>query len=163
MELDGIVFERATSSDTDGCLHIIHRCVREVVSRYYEPWQVERFIQGFTAEWLSDIIATRHFYSVKRGVEIVGMGGVSRDVSQERQSYLTAIFINPDYQRMGIGRKLITFLEQDEWCLESNLIEVPSSKAGHEFYHKLGYAYRTNPPVFKEDGSTIMYKYKELN
>ena len=59
-----------------------------------------------------------------------------------------------------IGKKLIRFLEQDEWCLNSNLIEIPSSKSSHGFYHKLGYEYRTYPLIFKEDGSTIIYKYK---
>jgi len=87
------------------------------------------------------------------------MGAVSRDTSQENQSYFTAIFINPDCHKMGIGKRLIKFLEKDEWCLNSNLIEIPSSKSSHGFYHKLGYEYRTNPPIFKEDGSTIMYKY----
>lgn len=68
--------------------------------------------------------------------------------------------MNPDYHKMGIGKKLIRYLEQDEWCIKSNLIEIPSSKCSHKFYYKLGYEYRTNPPIFKEDGSTIMYKYK---
>lgn len=162
MELDAnkITFEKATLSDIDKLLHIIHRCVKEVNSKDYEPCQVERFLNEFTTEWLKDIILNRHFYSVKYNGVIIGMGGISRDTSQESQSYFTAIFINPDYHKMRIGTKLIGFLEQDEWCLKSNLIEIPSSKSSHEFYHKLGYKYRTNPPVFKEDGSTIMYKYK---
>ena len=43
----------------------------------------------------------------------------------------------------------------------SNLIEIPSSKSSHGFYHKLGYEYYSNPPVFNEqDGSAIMYKCK---
>ncbi|MGN1113838.1 MAG: GNAT family N-acetyltransferase [Oscillospiraceae bacterium] len=67
--------------------------------------------------------------------------GVSRDSSQEKQSYFTAIFVNSDYRGKGIGRALIRFLEQDEWCLDSDIIEVPSSKSSHGFYHKLGYEY----------------------
>ena len=87
------------------------------------------------------------------------MGGVRQDLSQKKQSYLTAIFVSPDYHRRGVGRELVNFLEQDEWCLDSNLIEIPSSKSSHEFYHKLGYEYRSIPPVFNEnDGSTIMFK-----
>lgn len=74
-------------------------------------------------------------------------------------NYFTAIFVNPDYHGKGVGKSLIRFLEQDEWCLDSQLIEIPSSKSSHGFYHKLGYEYRSFPPVFKEDGSTIMYKY----
>ena len=51
------------------------------------------------------------------------------------------------------------FLEKDEWCLDSNLIEIPSSKSSHGFYYKCGYSYREYPPAFK-DGTTIMYKEK---
>ena len=92
--------------------------------------------------------------------QLIACGGVSRDLSQEKQSYFTAIFVNPDYRGMNVGKSLIRFLEQDEWCLDSDLIEVPSSKSSHEFYHKLGYDYRIYPPVFSdEDGATIMYKY----
>jgi len=159
-DLNKIVFEKATLSDVDKMLPIIHRCMKEVNYKDYEPCQFEKILNGFTTEWLSDIVINRHFYSVKYNGEIIGTGGISRDTSQEKQSYYTAIFINPDYQKMGIGKKLIKFLEQDEWCLDSNLIEIPSSKSSHEFYHKLGYEYRTNPPIFKEDGSTIMYKYR---
>ena len=158
--INKIVFEKASLSDVNNLLHIIHRCVKEVNSKDYEPWETEKFLNGFTSEWLSDIILNRHFFSVKYNGEVIGMGGVSRDTSQESQSYFTAIFINPDYRNMGIGKNLIKFLEQDEWCLNSSLIEIPSSKSSHGFYHKLGYEYRTNPPIFKEDGSTIMYKYK---
>lgn len=162
MELDvnKIVFEKATLSDVDKLLYIIHRCVREVNSKDYEPYEIEEFLKGFNKERISNSILNRHCYIVRYNEEIIGMGTVNRDLSQESQSYFTTIFINPDYHKMGIGKKLIRFLEQDEWCLESNLTEIPSSKSSHEFYHKLGYEYRTNPPVFKEDGSTIMYKYK---
>lgn len=65
----------------------------------------------------------------------------------------------PDYHGKGIGKRLVQFLERDEWCLCSNLIEIPSSKSSHGFYYKCGYKYRNYPPVFSEaDGSTIMYK-----
>lgn len=159
-DINRIVFERATLGDVDKLLYIIHRCLKEVNSRDYESLEIEKFLKGFNREHLSNSIFTKHFYSVKYIEEIVGMGAVNQDKSQENQSYFTAIFINPDYHKIGIGKKLVKFLEQDEWCLNSDLIEIPSSKSSHEFYHKLGYDYRTNPPIFKEDGSTIMYKYK---
>lgn len=141
-------------------LGMIHRCMNEVNYRDYEYEQFQKYLTSFTTEWLEDIIITRHYYEVLYQNQIIACGGVSRDSSQEKQSYFTAIFVNPDYRGKGIGRVLIKYLEQDEWCLDSNLIEVPSSKSSHEFYHKLGYEYRTYPPVFSQsDGSTIMYKY----
>lgn len=138
-------------------LDIIQRCVLEINFVDYTLTQIQELLNGFTAEWLEDIINTRHYYEIWYGGTIVACGGVSRDYNQEKQSYLTAIFVNPDYHGKGIGRKLIQFLERDEWCLDSNLIEIPSSKSSHEFYYKCGYSYRNYPPVFK-DGTTIMYK-----
>ena len=159
-DTNNIVFEKATLNDVDTLLYIIHRCVKEVNSKDYEPYEIEKHLKEFNADWLSHYITNIHFYTIQYNGEIIGMGAVNRDTSQENQSYFSAIFINPDYHKLGIGKKLIRFLEQDEWCLDSNLIEIPSSKSAHKFYNKLGYEYRTNPPVFKEDGSTIMYKYR---
>lgn len=92
--------------------------------------------------------------------KIVACGGVSRDESQEGQCYFTAVFVNPDFRKKGIGTKLVKFLETDEWSLNSRLTEIPSSKSAHTFYRTCGYNYRSYPPVF-QDGTTIMYKDSE--
>ena len=59
-------------------------------------------MNGFNTENLTHSILNRHFYSVECNGEIIGMGAVNRDTSQENQSYFTTIFINPDYHKMGI-------------------------------------------------------------
>lgn len=159
MNLDNLLFTRAKTENVKEMLTIIHRCMNEVNCKDYSEQEFQKYLNGFTEEWLTDIINIRHYYEAWHDGKIIACGGVSRDPTQERQSYFTAIFVNPDYRGKGIGRKLISFLETDEWCLDSDLIEVPSSKSSHEFYYKCGYKYRTYPPVFSEaDGSTIMYK-----
>lgn len=159
MDLNQLQFKRANINHVGELLVIIHRCMKEVNYKDYTADQFAKYLASFTENWLIDIINTRHYYEVWYQGNIIACGGVSRDYSQEKQSYFTAIFVNPDYQGKGIGRKLIQFLEKDEWCLSSNLIEIPSSKSSHAFYCKCGYKYRNNPPIFnEEDGSTIMYK-----
>lgn len=159
IDLNLLEFKRADTDNANTILHIIHRCMNEVNYKDYSPGDFQRFLANFTLDWISDIIQTRHYYEVWYLGKLIACGGVSRDLSQEKQSYFTAIFVNPDYRGQGIGRALVQFLEQDEWCLDSNLIEIPSSKSSHAFYVKCGYKYRTIPPVFKEeDGSTILYK-----
>ena len=162
-DIDKVFIEKANLDDIDKMILIIHRCLREVNCKDYTYYELERFISEFNVEYLRDIISNRHIYCVKYCGEIIGMGGVNRDLSQEGQSYLTSLFINPDYHKLGIGKKLVCFLEnEDVWCLDSSLIEIPSSKSSHKFYYKLGYKYRSYPPIFKDDGSTIMYKEKGL-
>ena len=159
IDLDRVFFKRADIKNVTELLVIIHRCMNEVNYKDYAQPELKKILEGFTSEWLIDIINTRHYYEAWYQGRIIACGGVSRDYSQERQCYFTAIFVNPDYQRKGVGRKLVRFLEKDEWCLRSDLIEIPSSKSSHEFYCKCGYKYRNYPPIFsKTDGTTIMYR-----
>lgn len=161
MELKKLKYKRAQFDDIDTLLNIIHRCMKEVNYKDYTIEQFQKYLAAFTQEWLKDIIENRHYYEVWYENKIIACGGVSRDYSQENQSYFTAIFVNPDYRSLGVGKELIYYLESDEWCQDSTLIEVPSSKSSHGFYHKLGYEYKNIPPIFnEEDGSTIMFKNK---
>ncbi|ERK30839.1 GNAT family N-acetyltransferase [Clostridium intestinale] len=162
MNLKDINYKRASVENVYAILNIIVRCMKEVNYKDYTNEQFNKYLSMFTKEWLTNIITTRHYYEAWYDGEIIAAGGVSRDYRQDKQSYFTAIFVNPDFHGLGVGKDLILFLEQDEWCLDSNLIEIPSSKSSHGFYYKLGYQYRTNPPIFNEDdGSTIMYKYRQ--
>lgn len=162
MKLEKLEYRRAQSENIDKMLNIIHRCMKEVNYKDYTLEQFHKYLAAFTQEWLKDIIENRHYYEVWYENEIIACGGVSRDYSQKKQSYFTAIFVNPDYRGLGVGKELVHYLESDEWCRDSDLIEVPSSKSSHGFYYKLGYKYRTVPPIFnEEDGSTIMFKIKQ--
>ncbi|WP_242954001.1 GNAT family N-acetyltransferase [Clostridium puniceum] len=157
-------YKRADVKNINIMLETIQRCMKEVNYIDYNESEFEKYLGTFTTNWLKNISETRHYYEVWYDNKIIACVGVSRDYSQEKQSYFTVIFVNPDYRGIGVGRELVNHLELDEWYLDSNLIEIPSSKSSHKFYYKLRYEYRTYPPVFnKDDGSTIMYKYKKDN
>lgn len=161
MHLAELVFKRAEKNNIPLILNIIHRCLNEVNYIDLCTIELQKYLKDFNTEWLSEVITKRHYYEVWYRCQIIACGGVSKDLTQDSQSYITAIFVNPDYHGKGVGTSLITFIENDEWCLDSEIIEIPSSKSSHKFYHKLGYEYRSYPPVFnKKDGSTIMYKYR---
>ena len=56
--------------------------------------------------------------------------------------YLRSLYLLPEYQGRGIGRKIIETLEADEYALRSKRIDLPASITGRDFYLKFGYAYK---------------------
>lgn len=157
IDMNYLSFVKAKKANVNKMLDIIRRCVLEINAVDYTQNQIKDLLDSFTADWLENIIDTRHYYEAWYKDKIVACGGVSRDDSQEKQCYFTDIFVNPDFCKKGIGKKMVEFLENDEWCLDSKLIEIPSSKSAHKFYYKCGYCYRDYPPIFR-NGTTIMYK-----
>lgn len=160
IDINKIIFEKATLNEVDKLVDIIHRCILEVNSKDYDSYDIDKFLAEINNEKISSSIINKHFYVAKYYDEIIGMGAVARDYSKESQSYFTSIFVNPNYHKMGIGKTIVKFLEKDEWCLDSKLIEIPASKTAVVFYQKLGCECYTYPPQFKTDGSTIMYKWR---
>ena len=112
IDINKIVFEKATLDEVDELVNVIHRCMREVNSKDYEWSDINRFLLEINSEKISLSIINKHFYVAKYNGDIIGMGAVARDKSQESQCYFTTIFIKPNYHRMGVGRKIRIFGER---------------------------------------------------
>ena len=64
MDLEQLLFTRADIKNVSELLAIIHRCMNEVNYKDYAPHEFEKYLANFTADWLIDIINTRHYYEV---------------------------------------------------------------------------------------------------
>lgn len=60
------------------------------------------------------------------------MGKINYPRDDESSLYTT--FALPEYQGKGIGRKIVETLEQDEYCLRTKRVKIPSSITAVEFY-----------------------------
>ena len=83
-----------------------------------------------------------HFYVAEAEGRIVGCAAIGPFWDSLTESCLFTVFVLPDMQGHGIGRKLIETLEADEYGLRAERIEVPASITAHEFYHRMGYEYK---------------------
>ena len=75
-----------------------------------------------------------HFYVAEEGGDIIGCGAIGPYWGSETESSLFTIFVLPEYQGMGIGRKIIETLEQDEYFFRAKRVEVPASITAVNFY-----------------------------
>ena len=74
-----------------------------------------------------------HFYVVCDNDKIIGCGAIGPYWDKEDESSLFTIFVLPDYQGKGVGRRIIQTLEQDEYFLRAKRIEIPASITGTPF------------------------------
>ncbi|MBQ9483242.1 MAG: GNAT family N-acetyltransferase, partial [Ruminiclostridium sp.] len=100
-----------------------------------------------------------HMYVVCEGDRIIGTGGIAGYWGSLTESILLTIFVLPEYQKKGVGRKKIETLEKDEYFLRAKRIEIPASLTAVDFYRKMGYDYK-NGNTESEDG--LMYRLEKF-
>ena len=130
------------NSDAENVSAMIIRTERITNSKdYSEEWinALEKRAQP------SDILERAgwtHFYVAEENDTIIGCGAIGSYWGSEAESSLFNIFVLPEYQGKGIGRKIVETLEQDEYFLRAKRVEVPASITAVNFYRKLGYDYK---------------------
>ncbi len=67
------------------------------------------------------------------------------------------IFTDPDVRNMGLGKKVIEVLEQDEYAKIVEKTELNSSLSAYNFYRKLGYSCKDDMYQIEVDESTNTY------
>ena len=61
----------------------------------------------------------------------------------------------------GIGSAIINALEQDEYFLRANRIEIPSSITAAKFYQKMGYGFKSGM-IPDDEGIISMEKFRNV-
>jgi GNAT superfamily N-acetyltransferase len=75
---------------------------------------------------------------------------------------LLTIFVLPEYQRKGIGSRIVRALEADEYFLRASRIEIPASITACEFYIKMGYCFKDGKKALDDEGLYKMEKFRDF-
>ena len=137
-----ITARRFERSDAEAVSRVITRTMQISNSKDYPPEELDSLIAQFTPEGVIQRASWTHFYVFCDGEEIVGCGAIGSYWGSETESSLFTIFVLPEYQGRGVGRKIVETLEADEYALRATRIEIPASITGCQFYRKLGYDYK---------------------
>lgn len=135
------------------CEMVIRACKYSDFSNFYPP----KYFYC-TYDEVKEKAENGHFYIVKDYDEIVGCGGISSYFGSLTESCLFMIFVEPSSQRKGIGRKIVEFLENDEYAQRAYRIEIHAAISAIPFYRKLGYEHK-NGDLFYEDGHFDLEKF----
>ena len=121
---------------------LIVKTLREVNSQDYSMEYIETIILRSQPEDVLKRAEWTHFYVVCDADKIVGCGAIGPYWDHDNESCLFSIFVLPEYQGKGIGRKIIETLEQDAFFLRARRIEIPASITATPFYLKMGYTFK---------------------
>jgi GNAT superfamily N-acetyltransferase len=128
--------------DAGETAQVIADTLRTSNRRDYAAEYIEANIASHSAEVLIERARNGHMYVVCDGAKIIGCGAIAGYWGSLTESILLTIFVLPEYQGRGIGRRIIETLEQDEYFLRASRIEIPASITAVECYRKMGYDYK---------------------
>ena len=133
---------RFQNSDAEEVSRLIIKTLRTTNIKDYSVDYIENDVRKFAPDDVVERASWTHFYVVEDNKIIVGCGAIGSYWGKEDESSLFNIFVLPEYQGKGIGRKIIETLEKDEYFFRAKRIEIPASITACEFYKKMGYTYK---------------------
>lgn len=129
-----IEIRKATDADVVALSGLIRRTIRVSNSKDYDQQSIDLLCSNFEPEQVAKRIVNEHILLCFVGVDLIGTAGLRRD-------YLRSMFIEPTYQRQGLGKALVANIEEIARQNVISEIMVHSSVTARKFYETLGYEF----------------------
>ena len=151
---------RFEEKDAQEVSALIAKTLRTTNIRDYSSEFIENEVNTLTPAYIAWRASWTHFYVACDGEKIIACGAIGPYWGSETESSLFTIFVLPEYQGKGVGRRIVKTLEQDEFALRAKRIEIPASVTACEFYRKLGYDFKNGVNTQEEEGLFRLEKYR---
>lgn len=151
---------RFEKTDAEEVSALIVTTLRTTNIKDYSTEYIENEVNVLQPNNILERASWMHFYVVCDDEKIVGCGAIGPYWGKENESSLFTIFVLPEYQGKGIGRTIIETLEQDEYFLRADRVEIPASITGTPFYRKMGYDYKNGITTPDEEGLLRLEKHR---
>ena len=151
---------RFQNEDANGLADVIASTLRTTNIKDYSPEYIENDISFLRAENLIERSKWMNIYVVCDDKKIIGCGAIGPYWGKEDESSIFTVFVLPEYQGNGIGRKIFETLEQDEYFLRAKRIEIPASITAVNFYRKMGYDFKNGITEVDEEQLYHLEKFR---
>jgi len=120
----------------------------------YSPAEIEAFL-GYLGTYDPTLIDDGSYYVIELQGQVIASGGWSErlphpsesDAERLRQQFslspnsakIRSIFVHPRYARLGLGSRIVEFVESEAMAAGHRLLELWATLTGVPLYRKLGY------------------------
>ena len=162
-----IKVRRFQQGDEGRICEVIRKDILAEMINDYPVEIIDKLVETLNEELIVRRSNKFHTYVVTDDDKIIGVGTIGPYWNSKVESSFFNIFRDPDYNKKGIGRKIIETLEQDEYFKNADRVEIPASITAVEFYKHFGYGFkRTNEVIgyiSNEDGEYKLEKYPKIS
>lgn len=151
---------RFQTRDAEEVSALIATTLRITNIKDYSLEYIENNIKVLQPQNILERASWTHFYVACDHNKIIGCGAIGPYWDKVDESSLFTIFVLPEYQGKGFGRRMIQTLEQDEYFLRAKRIEIPASITGTPFYRKMGYDYKNGITEPDTEGLLRLEKFR---
>ena len=147
-------------ADAEEVSALIAKTLRTTNGKDYSSEFIENEIKALQPQMILERASWTHFYVFCEDEKIVGCGAIGPFWGKTDESSLFTIFVLPEYQGRGIGKRMIQTLEEDEYFLRARRIEIPASITATPFYRKMGYDYKNGITAPDAEGLLRLEKFR---
>lgn len=124
---------QARKADADAISDVIVQALRLSNAADYPPQVIERVAANFDAAGVRALMASREVFVALDGARVVATASLAGDV-------VRSVFVLPGRQGHGLGKALMTHVEDVARAAGVQQLRVPASLTAVPFYKALGYA-----------------------
>lgn len=134
MDFENIIIRKFKNTDSSNVCEIIKKNLIEINSKDYPQEIINDMCNLYIPEYMIEKSKKRDIYVAELNGELIGTASFEDNV-------IYTVFVNTNYHKRGIGRKLISFIEESAKKNSINLIQLSASLTSLNFYYSLGYKY----------------------
>lgn len=151
---------RFREEDAEAVSALVIKTLRISNVKDYTPELMEEVVKSQQPQNVLERAGWTHFYVAEEGGELIGCGAIGPYWGKTDESSLFTIFVLPEWQGKGVGRRIIETLEQDEFFLRAKRIEIPASITAVDFYRRMGYDYKNGAAEVDDEGMYRLEKFR---
>ena len=151
---------RFREEDAEAVSALVIKTLRISNVKDYTPELMEEVVKSQQPQNVLERAGGTHFYVAEENGELIGCGAIGPYWGRQDESSLFTIFVLPEWQGKGIGRRIIETLEQDEFFLRAKRTEIPASITAVDFYRRMGYDYKNGIAEVDDEGMYRLEKFR---